>query len=142
MIPWMFDAIMDIMFTTLIIRKTSTSFFKIDQLGRMISFVCFNTGFIFKKKKPVIYVFHVQQFSIIHFFLKMSIKMHFKYTLFTSKTIRWLVLERALYAWPTVVFYYSQNSSVKNSATASWEKGKMYDYQIAYMSILKTLYVS
>lgn len=47
----MFDAIMDIMFTTLIIRKTSTSFFKIDQLGRMISFVCFNTGIIFKKKK-------------------------------------------------------------------------------------------
>lgn len=123
----MFHAIIDIMFTTPIIRENSTSCFIVDQSSRMINFLCFNTRIIFKKKK-LIYVLHVQYFSNIHFvFLKMSLKLHIK-TLLTTKTIRWLVLERAVCAWPTVVFYYSPNSSVKNCATASWEKGKMYDY--------------
>lgn len=52
----MFHAIIDIMFTTLIIRENSTSCFMVDQLSRIISFLCFDTRIIFKKKSRYIFV--------------------------------------------------------------------------------------
>lgn len=61
----MFHAIMNIMCTTLIISKTSTSFFKIDQLGRMISFLCFNTGILKKSSYICISSTAIQQHSFL-----------------------------------------------------------------------------